>query len=602
MPFLQNLPATFLRPLGKAALRRRFCVAALGVSLISAAVHADEVPVVPTTETPPQVVFEVVLAEIALKRDKPQVALAAYADMALKYNDPELFRRTMEIAALNRRPELMLEAARLWTERAPDSTDALSALGGTQILLGRYADARPVLERYLALLPPDQRATMLLQLPQRFPPQADPRQAHLLVDALTAPYTSTAEALMARAQMAQRAGDEAAALQEAQQARRLQPDSEAALLLTAQIYAKRSPEAVLTLLSDYLAAHPKAATIRVLYAQQLMAAGRLPEAREQVARVLALDEVAPEALFAVAAVAVQAQIPDQAVRALNRLLTVKEIDAALIQYNLGLAFEAQADLDRAKPEDDVAVGTSEAEAILHYMQVRRGVYRVPARLRAANLMARRGNLEGARALLQNTPAPDVTSRTELTLGEATLLSENGDKQGALQLVERAVRKEPDNVMLRYELGMMAERLGQMALFERSMRAVIHKDPKYAQAYNALGFTLADHNERLKEARMLIEKALSLAPNDPFILDSMGWLCYREKKLDAALGYLNQAASLRPDPEIAAHQVEVLRAMGLEAEASQLWHAAIQRFPESAELKALGKTLSPTDGASKRQDL
>ncbi len=598
MPFLQNLFPPSDRPI---VFRRRFCAAAVGALLATSAANAEQAPVAVSADTPPQVVFEVVLAEIALKRDKPKVALAAYADLALKYNDPGIFRRTLEIAAINRQPALMLETARLWVEREPDSSDALNALSGMQIMLGRYADAQPVLARYLASLSVDQREKALLQLPQRFPPQADARQAHALVDAVTAPYLSMPDALLARAQMAQRAGDDAIALQEVQQARRLQPDSEAALLLNAQIYAKRSPEAVLNLFANFLARYPKAATIRALYAQQLLAAGRAPEARAEVVRLLEQEDVAPEPLFAAAAVAVQAQAPGLAVRALNRLLTVESIDTALVQYNLGLAFEAQADLDRARADGGAAATTAEAEANLHYMQVRRGDYFVPARLRAANLLARRGNLEGARALLQNTPVADAAARTELIIGEATLMSENGDKKGALQFLERAVAKDPGNVTLRYELGMMAERLGRMDLFESSMRAVIRKDPKYAQAYNALGFTFADRNERLKEARALIEKALSLSPNDPFILDSMGWLCFREKKFDAALDYLNRAASLRADPEIVAHQIEVLRAMGRQAEALQLWRAGMRQFPDNAVLKDLGKTLTSTGAATGQQE-
>lgn len=598
MPFLQNPPAPLCADKWRVHLRR----AILGALLMSTAAYAESTPTVAPTDTPPQVVFEVVLAEIALKRDKPQVAMAAYADLALKYNDPGIFRRTLEIAALNRRPELMLETARLWSEREPESTDALNALSGIQMLLGRYEDAQPIMVRYLAALPPEQRAKALLQLPQRFPPQADAQRARKFVDAVTAPYLSTPEALLARAQMAQRAGDDATALQEIQRVRRLQPDSEAALLLNAQIYAQKSPEAAITLFAEFLAQHPKATTIRALYAQQLLNVGRLPEARAEVERLLAQQDVAPEPLFAAAAVAVQAQSPELAVQALNRLLLVDAIDTSLIQYNLGLTFEAQADLDREQPGKASAATAAETEAIMHYMQVRRGDYLVPARLRAASLMARRDNLSGARALLQSTPAPDAVARTELVVGEATLVSESGDKKAALQLLERAVSKNPDNVTLRYELGMTAERLGRMDLFERSMRTVMRQDPKFAQAYNALGFTYAERNERLKEARTLIEKALSLAPNDPFILDSMGWLCYREKKLEAALDYLNRAATLRADPEIVAHQIAVLQAMGRHDDAIRVWRAGIQRFPGNAELKALGKVLQPADVSAGQRDL
>jgi tetratricopeptide (TPR) repeat protein len=584
MPFLQNLSPS---PGYRHTVHRAIQAVLLGVCMPALMAHADPVPET-SSNTPPQVVFEVVLAEIALKRDKPQVALAAYADLALKYNDPGIFRRTMEVAALNRHPDLMLETARLWVEKEPNSTDALNALAGTQILLGRYADAQPVLMRYLALLPQDQRGRALLQLPQRFPVSADPQRARKLADAVTAPYLSMAEALLARAQFALRAGDDAAVLQYARQARRLQPDSEAALLLNVQVVAKQSPDAVLPLFAKFLADYPQASTVRALYAQQLLNAGRPQEAKAEVVRILAQNDVPPEALFAVAAVAVQAQAPDLSIQALNRLLKVDSIDVSLIEYNLGLAYESRADIERGEAGTDAA--RSEAQAILHYERVLRGEYMVPARLRAANLMSRRGNLTGARVLLQKTPAETPSARAELVIGEATLLRESGDNAGALKLVERAVVKDPGNVTLRYELGMLAERVGKQDLFERSMREVIRRDPKYAQAYNALGFTYADKNIRLKESRALIEKALSLSPNDPFILDSMGWVCYRENKLTEALDYLNRAAALRTDPEIIAHQVVVLQAMGKTNEALELWRSARQRFPESVELKAAGKSL------------
>ena len=599
MPFLQNLSPFSGR---LKTCHRGLHGALLGISMVAAVAHAEPQQTqtsVASVDTPPQVVFEVVLAEIALKRDKPQVALAAYADLVLKYNDPGIFRRAMEVAAMNRHPELMLETARLWVEKEPDSTDALNALSGTLILLGRYADAQPVLARYLALLPPDQRGKALLQLPTRFPPSADPQRARKLVDLVTEPYLSTPEALLTRAQFALRAGDDAAVLKNVQQARRLQPDSEAALLLNAQILAKQSPDAVLPLFAQFLSAYPNASTVRALYAQQLLNAGRTAEARSEVARVLDQSDVAPEPLFAVAAVAVQAQAPDLAIAALNRLLRVDTIDTALIEYNLGLAYESRADIERTQPGSQTATAHSEAEAILHYQQVSRGEYLVPARLRAANLMVRRGNMSGARALLQSTSAESPSARAELVIGEATLLRESGDQAGAFKLIERAVAKDPSNVTLRYEMGMMAEKLGKQDLFERSMREVIRRDPKYAQAYNALGFTYADRNVRLKEARTLIEKALSLSPNDPFILDSMGWVNYREQNYDAALDYLNRAAALRTDPEIIAHQVEVLRVMGRGEDALKLWRAATARFPTSPELKAIGKTLPGAASAESR---
>jgi tetratricopeptide (TPR) repeat protein len=546
-------------------------------------------PAVQTIDTPPQVVFEVILAEIALKRDKPQVALAAYADLALKYNNPEIFRRTFEVATMNRQPELMLEAARLWVEKEPNSTDALNVLASTQILMGRYADAQPVLLRYLSLLPTDKRPQELLLLGQRFPAQADPQRARVLIDAVTAPYLSVPDAQLARAQAALRAGDDSAALDAIQKARRLKPDSEPGVLLNAQIVAKKSPGAALKILGEYLSDYPNASAIRAVYAQQLLSADRPAEAKAQLQILVAQKEIAPEPLFAAAAIAIQAQDPPLAIQALQRLLTMDSVDSALIEYNLGLAYESQAELAKSRGESQ-RIAAADSDAVLHYLKVLPGEYFVTARLRAANLMARDGDLKAARALLETTPVRDAAMRAELVVGEATLVRDSGDVAGAFAIVDAALKKDPSSILLRYERGMLAERSGRMAVFEQSMREVIKRDPKYAQAYNALGFTYADRNIHLKESRVLLEKALSLSPNDPFILDSMGWLYYREKNYPVALEFLNKAASLRLDPEIIEHQVVVLKAMGRDEEAARVWRVGLRQFPDNVQLRDKGKSL------------
>ena len=564
----------------------------LGGLLASGVVCAEVAavpPAVQTIDTPPQVVFEVILAEIALKRDKPQVALAAYADLALKYNNPEIFRRTFEVAALNRQPELMLEAARLWVEKEPNSTDALNVLASTQILMGRYADAQTVLLRYLSLLPADKRSQELLLLGQRFPAQADPQRARILIDAVTAPYQSVPDAQLARAQAALRAGDDPAALEAVQKARRLKPDSEPGVLLNAQIVAKKSPGAALKILAEYLSDYPNASAIRAVYAQQLLSADRLADAKVQLQTLVEQREIAPEPLFAAAAISIQAQDPPLAIQALQRLLTMDSVDTSLIEYNLGLAYESQAELAKSRGESQ-RIAAADSDAVLHYLKVLPGEYFVTARMRAANLMARDGDLKAARALLETTPARDASVRAELVVGEATLVRDSGDVAGAFKLVDAALKKDPSSILLRYERGMLAERSGKMAIFEQSMREVIKRDPKYAQAYNALGFTYADRNIHLKESRVLLEKALSLSPNDPFILDSMGWLYYREKNYNVALEYLNKAASLRLDPEIIEHQVIVLKAMGRDEEAARVWRVGLRQFPDNVQLRDKGKAL------------
>jgi len=135
--------------------------------------------------------------------------------------------------------------------------------------------------------------------------------------------------------------------------------------------------------------------------------------------------------------------------------------------------------------------------------------------------------------------------------------------------------------------MLAEKLDRIDILEASLRKLIALRPDYAHAYNALGYSLADRNERLPEARDLIEKALKLSPDDSFIIDSMGWVLYRQGKTKDALDWLQRAFAARPDAEIAAHLGEVLWALGRRDEAEHLLLDASKKEPGN---EALANTL------------
>jgi Flp pilus assembly protein TadD, contains TPR repeats len=155
--------------------------------------------------------------------------------------------------------------------------------------------------------------------------------------------------------------------------------------------------------------------------------------------------------------------------------------------------------------------------------------------------------------------------------------------GVYALLGDALATRPDSIELLYDHAMAAERLNHLDVMEKDLRHLLKLQPDHAQALNALGYTLADHNIRLPEAVSLLQQALKLAPNDPFILDSMGWAQYRLGKLDMAAEYLHRAYSARPDPEIAAHLGEVLWAQGKHDEARNLWQAALSSSPNNQAL-------------------
>lgn len=206
------------------------------------------------------------------------------------------------------------------------------------------------------------------------------------------------------------------------------------------------------------------------------------------------------------------------------------------------------------------------------------------RYRRAVLLAKQGKVADARKLLK--PAADASdgeTRASL-LAEAQLMRELRDYAGALAAMKAAVARFPNDPDLIYEQAMMTEKVGKFDDMETLLRRVIELKPDYHHAYNALGYSLAERNLRLPEAKELIEKALKLAPGEPFIVDSLGWVEFRLGNLDEAARLLRQAHTGRPDAEIAAHLGEVLWAQGAHDEARRIFAEAAQRDPDNEALR------------------
>src|SRR5882762_61162 len=203
--------------------------------------------------------------------------------------------------------------------------------------------------------------------------------------------------------------------------------------------------------------------------------------------------------------------------------------------------------------------------------------------RYGEVLARQGKLDEARVRLQQAAAKNSQQRVQLILAEAQLLRDANQPKTAFDLVGQALDRVPNNPELLYDYAMLAEKIERVDILEASLRKLIEIRPEHAHAYNALGYSLADRNQRLPEARELIEKALQLAPDDSFIIDSMGWVLYRMGNLKDSLGYLRRAFAGRPDPEIAAHLGEVLWAMGERAEAERVWGDATRETPDNETL-------------------
>jgi Flp pilus assembly protein TadD len=215
-----------------------------------------------------------------------------------------------------------------------------------------------------------------------------------------------------------------------------------------------------------------------------------------------------------------------------------------------------------------------------------------SRTRLALVTARKGELKDARAQLAGLLPESDAERVQVALAEEQMLREANQNQEALAVLNRYVAAMPESNDLLYARSLVAEQLNDLTLHERDLRSVIERDPKNAHALNALGYTLADRTTRFEEARGLLERALELKPDDPYIMDSVGWVYYRLGRNDDAVKFLRAAIAKRPDAEISAHLGEVLWVMGDHATAENVWSQALQATPDSKVLLGIIKKFKP----------
>jgi len=521
----------------------------------------------------PDILFKFLVAEVAGQRGAIGVAQPAYMDLARQTRDPRVARRAAEISMFARNQESALEATRLWVATDQDSERAQQTLALLLLNEGKLDEAEPVLRTLLQKDP----AGSFMQLTALIGKMRDHDAALALVEHLAVDYPDLPEAYFAVAQAAAHAGRMDAAVVALKRAEALRPGWEPAALMHAQILAKNSPADALAFMRGFLTAYPDAREVRLAYARTLVSANQLAEARVEFTRLSRDYPDNAEVSLAAGLLALQMGDVDAARELLTQTLANDPSDTGIVHYYLGQVAE------RSKQPD---------LAITHYAEVREGNYLVPARVRQAALLAKAGKLDDARALLAFTHGENDAQNVRLIQAQAELLVDGKNPAAAFETLSAGLKRYPDSADLLYDRAMVAERLGKLDVLEADLRRVIVLRPDSAHAYNALGYTLADRTDRLAEAITLLDKALSLAPEDPYILDSVGWAQFRSGNLARAQEYLEQAYKLRPDPEIAAHLGEVLWARGQRDAAGKLWQTSLQTHPQNEILLETLHRLNP----------
>lgn len=517
-------------------------------------------------------VYKYLLAEIAGQRGDRTFSSQLFFNLAKKTRNARLAERATQTALYANQINLALKAATLWAEIDPGSVEAQQASSQMLIHSGDVQGAIPHLKKSLAK--DSFRANGFLQINNLLANQEDKKAMYAIVKELAAPYPDSAEAHFALARAAWLAGDKTASKTAITQAGELRPGWEPAAQMHGQILGQESPEEAASFYKNFLDKHSNASDIRMSYAKVLVRLKRNKEAKPQFVKLIEEAKGNAEIHAVVGLLSYEADELDLAEKYLLQALENDFQDREQLYIYLGRNEGKRKNNKRAQKWFDQVHHSNK-----HHLE---------ARLASADLIARTKNLDAAISMLDNVKELTAEQRLVVVQAQAAMLVQAKRHQDAYELIKKTVNSVPNTPQLIYDYAMAAERIGKLDEMESELRKVIKLQPDYAAAYNALGYSFADRNINLTEAKTLIETAVKLSPGDHYILDSLGWVEYRLGNYAAAIEHLQKAHNIQADPEISAHLGEVLWKQGRQEEAKKVWNSALKNFPENNVLVGTSK--------------
>ena len=528
--------------------------------------------------------YQLLISEIQVRQGDLGTAYQLYLDAGKRLQNPQLLQKAVDYALQARAGEQALAAAKAWRQALPESREAAEYTAQILMALGRYDEVAEPIRSVLRLTPPQALPSGLIGLPRSLGRISDHKAAAQIIDDATAPWRegkgALAEAWIADGEGWTMAGDINRARRALESAQKISPTHPGIGLLAAELMSSH-PDLEQVVLQQLNAAPND--VVRLAYARKLTAAQRMADAAVQLELVVKSQPDNAQALLTLGAVRLELGQSQQGEAALKRLLDIKPapkpdgtpgtlgVDLETVHVLLAQAAEqrkqyVQADewLRKADPETS----------------------RIKIQTARAKLLILQGKTPEAFKLLRAMPEGEPRDALAKINAEVQLLRDIKAFDDAHKLLKQANQRFPNDPGLLYDQAMLAEQLGQHDEVAPLLRKVIELTPDDPNAYNALGYSLADRNVSLEEAQALVGKALSLRPGDPFITDSMGWVAFRQGRMEDALTLLRQAYSARPDAEIAAHLGEVLWVQGRKDEAIKVWR-------EGRERDATNKTLRDT---------
>jgi len=533
---------------------------------------ADEPTPIAVTPTPqeeiryadfePEVLYQLLAAEIAAQRGRYDVTLVNYLQAAKTSKDRGVITRAMRIAQSLNADNAQQQLADLWLQLEPDNLLA-HRVSAIQAVKRQDLETALVHMEHIMEQGEDADFDSLAAMSANLPP-AQQRELLQLYERLAERHPDNPELEYSIALLLKITGAPEQALERIERLTNQQPNFQPAIALKGDLlYQTGQTREALTYLTTNTRRFPANRQLGTLYGRILINEGELQAAQDEFERLVKRYPQTPGLRLSFALVALENSQPELAKEELTELIEQgHHTDEA--SYYLG------------RIEEDAGNIT---HAIGHYMSVEGGNYFFPALARASELQAETGELDNALAKIDTLRESNPEQAENFWLLEVNLLLDQQREQDAMAAANHALEVFPENIQIRYARAMLHDSLGNTEQAEDDLRAILSSQPDNAVALNALGYILTIRTERLDEARSYIEQALALDPDNPAILDSMGWVLFRQGDTEAALEYLADAWAAYPDPEVAAHYGEALWVTGNEEQARIVWEEGLEQDPD-----------------------
>ena len=522
------------------------------------------------------ILTRVIIAEMAGQRGLNQKALNDYTDLARETNDLNIIKRASRIASFLRNVSVAVEMGNMWLAKDPESQEALRTLSFQMVSMGRYREAVDHLTKLLEL-----GAVIDFRLISN--QTASDTNASLVIDALIADfedlrtlYPENQSLRLGLAHLYQQNEQVEDAYELVRNLAKEMDDNPEVVILEVDLLEQMGEAALAKRrLEQSLRNNKNHKELRFQYARKLVDEQRYREAHDQFEIIVEQFPDDYDMLYSLALISMEINMLNEAKLYFSRLVeNAHRLDDS--HYYLGFINAQENNTDTA---------------IEHFFNVNGGGNFLPAQRSLAELMIRAGRYKEVKARLQNIRFRNSDYNIPLLTMEANVLMDEGFLDEAGTVLNNAVGAFPNNIQLLFLRSVYSQEINDLTTMEVDLRKIIQLNPNSPVAYNSLGYYLADRSDRIEEAYELIQRAVELAPNDPAIIDSLGWVQYRLGLYDEARQNLDKAYELFPDHEVAAHLGEVLWVMGEKSAARAIWRKALESQPDSEYIRSVMERLT-----------